>query len=214
MRRFALLGPVLLIPGLISGCTGMGVFYDHVFSFFGENPNAPASNSENFLRAHGQAVAISPLVPEPGNVWPGQQAPDPTLSDLEQQQNNESSRGFPATTVPNPGLPAGAQPRPVRPGSSTPPDAAQPNSGQPGLSTNQGTPNVPPPPASSVPSSPQGAVVNTPRGPAVDTGGGNSRYRTLQSPVPGNSGILVPNGNGTSTLIGPNGSIQTVPTPK
>ena len=30
----------------------------------------------------------------------------------------------------------------------------------------------------------------------------------------GGQGIMVPNGNGTSTLIGPDGSIQTVPTPK
>ncbi len=210
MRRFALLGPILLMAGPLAGCTGMGVFYDHVFSFFGENPNAPAGNSENLLRTRGQLVGISPLQPEPGNVWPGPQAPDPTLSDIERQQNGETSRDFPPTTVPNPGLPAGAQPRPVRPGSST-----LPNSTQPGLSLDGGAaPNVPPLPGSSAPGSTRGSVVNTPRGPAVDTGGGNGRYRTLESPVPGNRGILVPNGNGTSTLIGPDGSIQTVPTPK
>ncbi len=209
MRRFALLGPILLMAGPLTGCTGMGVFYDHVFSFFGENPNAPAGNSENLLRARGRMVGISPLEPEPGNVWPGPQAPDPTLSDIERDQNRETSRGFPATTVPNPGLPAGAQPRPVQPGSSTPPDSTQP-----GLSPNGGAPNVPPAPRSSLPGSTRGSVVTTPQGPAVDTGGGNGRYRTLESPVPGNRGILVPNGNGTSTLIGPDGSIQTVPTPK
>jgi hypothetical protein len=30
----------------------------------------------------------------------------------------------------------------------------------------------------------------------------------------GGQGIIVPNGNGTSTVIGPNGSVQTVPTPQ
>ncbi len=209
MRRLILRGPILLLSAFLAGCTGMGVFFDHTFSFFGENPNAPAGSSENLLRARGQSINISPLQPEPGNVWPGPQAPDPTLSDIEQQQNRETSRNFPLTTVPNPGLPAGAQPRPVRPGSSTPPDSTQP-----GLSLDGGTPNVPPPPRSSLPGSTRGGVVNTPRGPAVDTGGGNGRYRTLESPLPGNRGILVPNGNGTSTLIGPDGSVQTVPTPK
>ncbi len=209
MRRLTLHGPIVLMAAFLSGCTGMGVFYDHVFSFFGENPNAPAGSSENLLRARGRSVGISPLQPEPGNVWPGPQAPDPTLSDIEQQQNRETSHDFPLTTVPNPGLPAGAQPRPVRPGSSTLPDSTQP-----GLSLDGGAPSVSPPPRSSPPGSTRGSVVNTPRGPAVDTGGGNGRYRTLESPVPGNRGILVPNGNGTSTLIGPDGSVQTVPTPK
>ena len=30
----------------------------------------------------------------------------------------------------------------------------------------------------------------------------------------GKSGLVVPNGNGTSTLIAPDGSVQTVPTPQ
>ena len=61
----------------------------------------------------------------------------------------------------------------------------------------------------------------TPGGPSLDVGGGSARgYRDLNPPAtapgrgasPGGGGILVPNGNGTSTLIGPDGSVQTVPT--
>ena len=56
--------------------------------------------------------------------------------------------------------------------------------------------------------------MQTPGGPAVTTGpvGGTGAQTTI---LPGgDQGILIPNGNGTSTLIGPNGSVTTVPTPK
>ncbi|MBC7801916.1 MAG: hypothetical protein H7Z10_14960, partial [Gemmatimonadaceae bacterium] len=71
----------------------------------------------------------------------------------------------------------------------------------------------PPGPQSTTPGpGPQGQVVQTPQGPAVDTGG-TSGYRQLGGP--GNvGGIMVPNGNGTSTIIRPDGSVQTVPTPR
>ncbi len=57
----------------------------------------------------------------------------------------------------------------------------------------------------------------TPNGPSLDVGGGSGRgyrpaMRVPRGASPGGSGILVPNGNGTSTLIGPDGSVQTVPT--
>ena len=86
MRRPALLCCAIATSGFLAGCTGTGVFLDHTFSFFGENPNAPAGNSEMFLRLRGEPVSIVPLVPETGDVWPGPQKPDPTLQELEQQQ--------------------------------------------------------------------------------------------------------------------------------
>jgi hypothetical protein len=30
----------------------------------------------------------------------------------------------------------------------------------------------------------------------------------------GNTGIVIPNGNGTSTLVAPDGTVQTVPSPR
>jgi hypothetical protein len=45
--------------------------------------------------------------------------------------------------------------------------------------------------------------------PSSTTGGGAS-----STAKPGGGSIVVPNGNGTSTVIGPDGSISTVPTPK
>jgi hypothetical protein len=59
---------------------------------------------------------------------------------------------------------------------------------------------------------PAGQVYTTPQGPAV-TGGGTSGYQTI-TPPGGGSAIVVPNGNGTSTVIHSDGRIETVPTPR
>ena len=179
MRRSALLCCALGASGLLSGCTGTGVFFDHAFSFFGENPNAPAGNSEMFQRLRGEPVEITPLLPEAGQVWPGPQAPDLTLQEIEKQQNQ-----------PNAGASVGPADRrvPHAPGSA--PNVVNP----------AGPPNLIAPPQ------------QTPGGTSLDVTGGQKvpGVRQLQPPAPG-KGILVPNGNGTSTLIGPDGSISTVP---
>jgi hypothetical protein len=41
---------------------------------------------------------------------------------------------------------------------------------------------------------------------------GSQNFQAIQ-PVP-NGPIIVPNGNGTSTVIAPNGTVTTIPTPK
>jgi hypothetical protein len=55
-------------------------------------------------------------------------------------------------------------------------------------------------------------VYQTQKGPAV-TNGGTSGYQTLTTPG-GGSAIVIPNGNGTSTVIHSDGTIETVPTPR
>jgi hypothetical protein len=45
------------------------------------------------------------------------------------------------------------------------------------------------------------------------TTGGTSAYQTITLPN-GMTAIVVPNGNGTSTIIRSDGTVQTVPTPK
>lgn len=180
MRRPLLLCLTITLPTVLSGCTGMGVFFDHTFTTFDENPNTPAGNSEMLQRVRGENVEVAPLQPEQGNVWPGPTPPDPTLQDIEQQQNN----GTPPPAVTGGGTDH-QQPRPILPQNG--------------------------PSSSTAPTGPVGSTVLTPRGSSQDVGGGTG-YRQLQSPTPGTNGILVPNGNGTSTLIGPDGSVQTVPT--
>ncbi len=202
MRRTVLLGLLVLLPG----CTGFGQFLDHAFSLPGQNPNIPMTDSENVRRTLGMEDNVTPLTPESGNVWPGPQAPEPTLlNDLGNQPP-----GADQTTVPGarPGLPAGRQPRPASRGSSTPPGSVEP-----GLPPEPQFNVRPQPPQSFVPGpGPQGQVVQTPQGPAVDAGG-TSSYRQLNAPN-ATGAIMVPNGNGTSTVINPNGTISTIPTPR
>ena len=196
MRRIAL----LLVVSSLPGCTGFGAFLDHTLTLPGANPNIPMTDSENVRRALGHPSAITPLQPEPGNVWPGPEPAEPTLSNLEQEQNGE-----PAPTDNRPAPPDHRQPR--RRGSSTPPGTVQlPPSAPPQVNP---TPQ-PPPPLPGL--NPQGGVVQTPGGPAVDAGGTGS-YRQLTTPS-GPGAIMVPNGNGTSTIINPDGSVQTIPTPR
>ncbi len=173
--------------GLLPGCTGTGVFFDHTSQWFGANPNTPAGSSETFLRIRGDKVDVPPLTPEAGNVWPDDTRPDKTMQDLEKQQNEEIRRnGQPA--------PGGADPA----GGANPQRIDRANSADRGLPP----PRIPPPAKAGAP------TVQTPNGPAPDVTGQGTGQGTGHS----GGGILVPNGNGTSTLIGPDGSVQTVPT--
>ncbi len=204
MRRTALSASLLGLPLLITGCTGFGTFIDHTFSFPGQNPNLPMADSENVRRVLGQSPDPKPLQVEPGNVWPAAERPDPTLEDIQKNPTALDQRGFAPTTVPGaePGLPAGRQPRPL--GSSSSP-GGEPTATAPSA----GVGPIPRIPSSAAGPGPQGQVIQTPSGPAVDAGG-TSSYRQLTTPQ-GPGAIMVPNGNGTSTIINPNGTIQTVP---
>jgi hypothetical protein len=136
---------------------------------------------------------------------------------------------FAPTTVPGerPGLPASHEPVPIgrptepppplpnlqppRPrGSSTPPGNVEP----PGPPLPPGALTQPPPqPPRNGPAPPPGGAVQLPNGVGVDAGG-TSGYRQLTLPNGQPGAIIVPNGNGTSTVIQPNGTVQTIPTPR
>ncbi|MBV9250046.1 MAG: hypothetical protein JO227_12480 [Acetobacteraceae bacterium] len=202
MRRIAHLG--ILLP--LAGC-GSGTWLDLPFTT-GSNPNRPAGATENMQRVLGEEVHLAPLTPEPGDVWPGPLEPEPTLQDLEKTGNIQ-----PGIEQPVPGSPQAreAPPPPNRPvGSSTPPGTAQP-----GLAP---LPSQPPPSAPSAAATapparnPAGQAVQTPRGTGVTTGG-TQGYQTMTLPG-GGSAIVVPNGNGTSTVIKSDGTIETIPTPR
>jgi hypothetical protein len=122
------------------------------------------------------------------------------------------------------GLPTNVPPLTTEPGNVWP----GPIESQPTLETlqrQQGTPGQPElpvpgapgfrpqgggttPPTSSVPPAP------TPRGPATSTGPGTPNVQPYQGQPGGTQGgILIPNGNGTSTLVHPDGTVETIPTP-
>ena len=117
MRRIALLGLVLLLPG----CAGFGDFLGDTVTY-GTNPNSPLVNSENGRRVLGLDTSTEPLAPEPGNVWPEAIAATPTLQDLEKQGNAQQPTAPPTPSGP-PYLPDHRQPRR---GSSTPPGSTSP----------------------------------------------------------------------------------------
>ena len=177
----------------------------------GYNPNMPVSDSENMRRVQGQEPTVAPLTTEPGDIWPGPLAPPPTLQDL------EATGGLtPQPEAPVPGSPlsrgiGAPSPSPnPSPGSSTPPE-----NNQPGLANPQPAPplsSYASPPASPPPRGQAGQVLQTPVTPSVTTGGGPG-YQTTITPGGGQS-IVVPNGNGTSTVIHSDGRIETIPTPK
>jgi hypothetical protein len=203
MRRIALIGLTLCL----SGC-GYNTWWNPPFTG-GYNPNLPVADSENARRVMGHPTDEAPLNPEPGDIWPGPLPPSPTLSDLENQN------GAAQPQAPTPGSPLSrgelapsVPPAPVH-GSSTPPNgqATMPTArSAPPLST-YGAPAAPPAASES-----SGKVVQTQSGTAVTTGGGPG-YSTAIQPGGGQS-IVVPNGNGTSTVIHADGRIETIPTPK
>lgn len=183
MRRLALLSSTLLL----AGC-GFGHFLGDTFTLPGADPNAPSGSSENMLRVRSQQVAIEPLLPEPGNVWPGPPPPEPTLADIQRQQNEQ-----PVAPAVVPALPDHRQPLPG--GRMAVPGKAE-------------APFVP-----GAPGAPAGAGSD-------GRAAGPSGQPPGQPPVnafrqaPGSGNIVIPNGNGTSTVIGPNGSVSTIPTPR
>jgi hypothetical protein len=205
MRRIALLSLALAL----SGC-GYKTWWNPPF-FGGSNPNMPVGDSENLLRARGEEPPVQPLTTEPGDIWPGPLPPAPTLKDLvsgggltpEPEQpvpGSPLSRGVvPATPSPNPSSGSSTPPQNNQPGLPTPHPA-------PPLSSYAAPPGAPPA------RGPGGQVIQTPGGPGVTTGGGPG-YQTMTTPG-GGQAIVVPNGNGTSTVIHSDGRIETVPTPK
>ena len=120
MRRLAPLGLLLALSacGTTSDMTDMSVgnpFADYVGSPFTgmggmiadthtpfRHPNTPDATSPNMKRIAGQELAADPLMPEDGNVWPGQMKPQATLSDI--AKSMDASTGSPARK------PVGAKP--------------------------------------------------------------------------------------------------------
>ena len=201
--------PLLLPVSLLAGChyassplVGFGGFIGNTHTFRA-NPNLPPGSDENVLRAQGRAGSPEPLLPEGGNIWPGPPPPEPSLSDIQQQQNAIDQQTQPQTPPPPPAR-----------GSSTPPALLAPQ------------PNPPPAPSATVtiPRStvappippPRPPTLLTPGGPLINNGpvGVPGGVGTATNPVNGSQNIVVPNGNGTSTVISPDGSTQIIPTPR
>ena len=198
MRPHALLlMPLLLASALLSGCgyvgdptDGFGGFVGDVFALR-SNPNQPLLDSPIARRVMGAEVAVIPLEAEPGNVWPGPVPPAKTIADLQREQGQAA----PIDAI----SPRGSAP--AAPARANPPAAFAPIA-----------PPSPAPVAVQPAIAPRGRVLQTPGGPATTTIGGNG-VETFIMPS-GRTGIVMPNANGSLTLIGPDGTTQTVPAPR
>ncbi len=219
---------------LLSGCAGVGNYLGSTLNPFGD-PNAPKGYALNMQRARGDDVAVAPVLPQPGDVWPGPVRPVPTLSDIQQHMNTPLGQEYQneydtkpadngAYAVPQDGT-ATMEPRNPHEtnagttkfgsyGHAVNGSSTSPGSAQSALPNEPAIPTAPPTTAPTIGAGQHFAVGQTlmgPTGPAgVVSGSSNGRYQTV-APINGaGGGILIPNGNGTATLIEPNGQVVTV----
>ena len=162
-------------------------------------------------------MALPPLTPQPGDVWPGPLPPDADAAGT--GAAGQCSRAG-ATGARLAAEPWARRRRRARATPSAPPEVTHgsstpPGSNQPGLA-----PLPPQQPsrrraAAAAAAGPPGARpggADRRAAPGVTTGG-TQGYQTMTMPG-GGTAIVVPNGNGTSTVIKSDGSIETIPTPK
>ncbi len=168
---------------LVGGCSGLGHFFQDTATLPGQNPNATTGSSENLLRSRGEDPAAAPIVAEPGNVWPGPPQPLPTLGDVS-RDGGQLSGGL--------------------------------GGGQGGAGTLKS--------GGSISAGEQQAIQNgAPLDDSGFSGGGGgggglaasipdpAKSFRQQHPASGSNGdIVIPNGDGTSTVISPDGSVKTV----
>lgn len=114
MRPLVLPSLTLLSLILLAGCDyvgnpadGFGGFMSDTVSFK-SNPNQPIGVAPNMERVMGQPADVKPLLPEPGNVWPGPLPPAKTLSDLQHEAGQPLGAG-PGVA----GMPEVPAPKPV-----------------------------------------------------------------------------------------------------
>lgn len=191
MRRSMAAIGLVLGAALLGGCSGsgFGTYVHDTTRLPGRNPNVPAGDSLNHLRVMAQAPAASgahaaaPVSFAENDSWPGPPKAIPSLQDLQRQQNEALASG---NFTPHP---MGGD-LPHLPGYEvTPPEA---------------------PAAAPQASFPAGVV----KGDGGGTLGTLSNPETRAVPPPDRRGnIVVPNGDGSSTVIAPDGSVTTVPAP-
>lgn len=162
-------------------------------SWGGMRPTAP-SDSLTVQRVRGGANMLDPLRPEPGDVWPREEGPRATLANPE-----EALRGVP---------PAGSEPRRSR-GSSSAFEPA-PGAAPPVISPIFEAPTPPPRANRTDGARDSGQVFQSREGPVTSTGGTGRVQSTIS---PQGSGLAIRDG-ATTTLIGPGGNVQQVPTPR
>ncbi|WP_428392614.1 hypothetical protein [Lichenicoccus sp.] len=187
---------------LLSGCSGLGKFFGDTITLPGMNPNLPYGVSETSERAEGRAPAESAILPEPGNIWPGPPQPLPTLSDVSRTQGNGlgSMPGYGGSSLHDGGSMSMGESDMIAhgapPGGNVGGNAGGNTGGNTGSSTGGDADGF----------SGSGGPLDT----SVPDAAAGLRLKN----APGETKpIIIPNGDGTSTVIEPNGTVKTVKTP-
>jgi hypothetical protein len=194
---------------LLGACSGPDVGSSGAaWSPFTTSRNAVEVDSLTVQRIRGADPEFAPLAPEPGNVWPAQEGPRPTLLGSPE----EAMRNIPEY---RPSLIQGAPPA-RSPVASGPPERGLP-----------GSTSAPPPPPASLQAPPrataqpprqppappraEGQVLTDPSGrPAISTGQAGNIQGFTQ---PGGGGAVIRDGN-VETWIGPDGQARTRVVPR
>lgn len=215
----------LALAVMLGGCgTGQGAFSTeadsgtHAGGLFGaawggKRPTV-LGNSLTIARVRGDtAYPAAPLLTEPGDVWPAEEAPRATLANpdaalrgIPDYQPNER-RTLDRSTEPGPERSTSrGVPNQLRGGASAPlPPLEQPDLRQPAVTQPRVLPPPPPPPRA------DGQTILTPQGP-VTTSGGTNRVQTYT--VPGGGSGIIQRDDGFSTISPSGGMPQTFPTPR
>jgi hypothetical protein len=204
---------------LLGGCFG-----DIDLAPFGRTDPIGAPDSLTTQRVMGTVDEVPPLLPEPGNVWPAEEAPRATLLNPDAAAPLRDPAATPLDRARQRGRPPEPALESARPGPDTPEGDAsrrQPRLRRQGSS--EALPPLDPPPlprhgvprgAPPTPPEPrlEGQVLPVPGGPPATITGGSGRVQSYTQPGVG-TGTAIREG-GTTTLIGPDGSIQVVPNPR
>jgi len=182
MRHAMSLASLLGAALLVQGCVGFDNFVENTITTQ-SNPNRPMGDSMNMRRVMGVSAMGDPVVSEPGNVWPRGVETLPTLQDMEGGGGLRPSRGSELST-------------PTRQSAVRPMDDSA---------------DLRPQVAAGVPrEDPAMAGVTSPALPDLSRPpAGTRRYQTVSTP--GGTDVLAPNGDGTTTALRADGSLETVP---
>ncbi|MCX5614029.1 hypothetical protein [Bombella saccharophila] len=72
---------------MTASCTGWDRHAGEMFNPLG-NPNSPDAQSEVARRVRGEVVSTTPILPEEGDIWPGQPDPVPSLQDVSRSNSH------------------------------------------------------------------------------------------------------------------------------
>jgi hypothetical protein len=184
MRRILPLATIIAASGMLSGCAGSG-FYAYLGDTFRVPFHSDPNKPAGNSEVYAKVLKGAPETPAAPMLYEAGDVwpPPPKAPPTLKDLQAQSTQDLANGN----GTYKPLQPLPALPGYEVP----EPQAHMPIPSSSFPTGNVP--------------VVH---GHAIGTGGGtNLNTNGL------NGSIIVPNGNGTSTVIGPNGSVTTVPTP-